>query len=176
MKISCFEKTNGTTNTPLQLFHLDPGLVCSKIYRSVAYNSVKGFNSFVQSTFNVVCQVDESANSKVVAETKNLLAISSFVYQFMGRNRHSIPNFTNDEKTHAAINNKMFKRFGHINDQNDEEDLAKSENEHKEPILVGCFILQHAKLRMLGSITTFSQNCVILTSTRRSKYIPIHCK
>ena len=43
----------------------------------------------------------------------------------------------------------MFKRHNHITDQLYEVELVKSEIEHREPIIVGFFILQNAKLRML---------------------------
>ena len=55
----------------------------------------------------------------------------------------------NDEKTHGAINTKFFKRLDHINDQLYEVELAKTEIEHREPIIVGFFILQYAELRIL---------------------------
>ena len=53
------------------------------------------------------------------------------------------------KKTHSAINRKMFKRLNHITDQLYEVELVKSEIDHREPIIVGFFILQYAKLRML---------------------------
>ena len=43
----------------------------------------------------------------------------------------------------------MFKRPNHITDQLYEVELVKSQIEHREPIMVGFFILQYAKLRML---------------------------
>ena len=43
----------------------------------------------------------------------------------------------------------MFKRLDHTNDQLYEVKLAKAEIEHREPIIVGFFILQYAKLRLL---------------------------
>ena len=55
----------------------------------------------------------------------------------------------NDEKIHSAINNRMFKSLGKINDQFYEEELTKSELQLKEPIILGLFILQYANLRML---------------------------
>ena len=67
----------------------------------------------------------------------------------MDRSRHTITKYLSDEKTHAAINNKMFKRLNYLSDQLYEIELAKPEIEHKEPIIVGFFILQYAKLRML---------------------------
>ena len=48
-------------------------------------------------------------------------------------------------KKHGAINNKLFKRLGYINDELYEVQLVKSEIEHKEPIIVQ----QYVKLRML---------------------------
>ena len=43
----------------------------------------------------------------------------------------------------------MFKRLNHITDNLYEVDIVKSEIEHRGPIIVGFFILQYAKLRML---------------------------
>ena len=57
--------------------------------------------------------------------------------------------YLTDEKTHSAINSKMFKRLNHINDQLYEVELVKPEIEHREPIIFGIFILQYAKQRML---------------------------
>ena len=77
----------------------------------------------------------------------------------MDHSPHSITKFTIDEKTHAAVTSKMFKRLGHINDQLYEVNLAKSETKHKEPIILGVPILQYAKLKMLelyyNSLKTF---------------------
>ena len=137
--ISSYFLENGTLITLLLLFYLELGLVCKKIYRFVEYTPVKCFNEFVQSAVDARRERQENPNSSVVAETVKLLANSSYGYQIMDRSRH----------THGAINTKMFKRLDHINDQLYEVDLAKAEIEHREPIIVGFFIFQYAKLRML---------------------------
>ena len=93
-------------------------------------------------------QLDENPNSSVVAETLKLLANSSYGYQIMDRSRHTVAKYLIDEKTHAAINSKLFKKLDHVNNSLYEVELAKGEIEHKEPIIVGLFILQYAKLRM----------------------------
>ena len=49
----------------------------------------------------------------------------------------------------------MFKRLNHITDQLNEVELVKPEVEHREPIIVGFFILQYAKLRMLELCRNF---------------------
>ena len=149
MLISSYCLEYGTLVTPLLLFYLDMGLVCKKIYRFVEYIPVKCFNNFVQSAVNARRERDGNPNSSFVAETMKLLANSSYGYQIMDRSRHTVTKYLNDEKTHGAINTKIFKRLDHINDQLFEGELAKAEIEHREPIIVGFFILQYAKLRML---------------------------
>ena len=94
-------------------------------------------------------QGDENPNSSVVAETIELLANSSYGYQIMDPSRHTVTKYLTVEKTHSAINSKIFKRLNHTTDRLYEVELVKSEIEHREPILVGSFILQYAKLRML---------------------------
>ena len=92
---------------------------------------------------------DENPLSKVVAETMKLLGNSSYGYHFMDRSRHTITKYLNDEKTHRAINEPLFKRLNTVEKVLFEVELLKSTIEHSEPIVVGFFILQYAKLRML---------------------------
>ena len=149
MLIPSFTLQNGTLITPLLLFYLQLGLVCTKIHRFVEYTTKKCFNSFVQSAVDARRQGDENPNSSVVAETMKLLANSSYGYQIMDRSRHTVMKYLSDKKTHAAINSKLFKNLDHMNNSLYEVELAKAQIEHREPIIVGFFILQYAKLRML---------------------------
>ena len=73
----------------------------------------------------------------------------------MDLSRHTVTKYLNDEKTDSAINIKLFKRLNFITDQLYEVELVKSEIEHREPIIVGFFILQYAKLRMLELYYSF---------------------
>ena len=149
MLISSFTLQNGTLITPLLLFYLQLGLVCTKTHRFVDNTPKKCFNSFVQSAADARRQGDENPNSSVVAETVKLLANSSYGYQIMDRSRHTVTKYLTDEKTHAANNSKLFKKLDHVNNSMYEVELAKAQIEHREPIIVGFFILQYAKLRML---------------------------
>ena len=149
MLISSFVLTNGTIINPLLLFYLKLGLVCKKIHRFVQYAPRKCFNNFVQSAVHARRQGDENPNSSVVAETMKLLANSSYGYQIMDRSRHTVTKYLTDEKTHSAINSKMFKRLNHFTDQLYKVELVKPEIEHRGPIIVEFFILQYAKQRML---------------------------
>ena len=114
MLISSFTFQNGTLITPLLLFHLQLGLVVSKRRRFVEYTPKKCFNSFVQSAVDSRMKGDENPNSSIVAETRKLLANSSFGYQNMDRRRHTVTKNLTDEKTHAALNSKLFKKLNHV--------------------------------------------------------------
>ena len=94
-------------------------------------------------------QSDENPNSSVVAETMKLLAESSNNYPILDCSRHTVTECFSDEKTHAANFIKLFKNLDHVNNSFYEFELTKPQVKHKEPIIVGFFILQHGKLRML---------------------------
>ena len=149
MLISSFTLQNGTLITPLPLFYLQLGLVVTKIHCFVEYTPKQCFNSFVQSAVDARRQGEENPTSSVVAETMKLLANSSYGYQIMDRSRHTVTKYLSDEKTHAAITSKLFKKLDQLNNSLYEVELAKAEVEHKEPIIVKFFILQYAKLRKL---------------------------
>ena len=57
--------------------------------------------------------------------------------------------YFSDEKTHSTINSKLFKKLDHVNLSLYEIELAITQSEDKEPIFVGFFILQYAKLPLL---------------------------
>ena len=109
MLISSFHLKNGTLITPLFLFYLQQGLVCTKIYRFVEYTPLSCFNSFVQSAVSARREGDKNPNSTVFAETMKLLANSSYGYKIMDRSRHTVTKYLSDEKTHSAINKRKVK-------------------------------------------------------------------
>ena len=94
-------------------------------------------------------QGDENPHPRVVAETMKLLANSSYGYHIMDWSRDTVAKYLTDAKTHAALNRKLFKKLDRLNKSLYEVELAKAQIEHKEPIVVGFFILQYAKPRML---------------------------
>ena len=110
MLISSFKLENGTVITPLFNFYMELRLQCTKIFRLVQYSPRKCFNNFVQSVVNARREGDENPLSVVVAETMKLLGNSSYGYQIIDRSRHTVTNYLNDEKTHKAINEPLFKQ------------------------------------------------------------------
>ena len=167
--ISSFIPTNGTIISLLLLFYLQLSIVCIKIHR---FSLRKCFDIFVQSAVGARRQGDENPNSSVVAETKKLQANSSYGYQIMDCSRHTVKKYLTDENNHSAKKSKMFKRLNHINDQLYEVQLVKSKTEHRDPIFVGLFILQNAKLRLLELYFKFSKNSMALQILKNLKWIP----
>ena len=159
MLISSFKLENGTVITPLFTFYLSLGLKCTKIYRFNQYTPKKCFNNFVQSVVDARRAGDKNTESSAVAET--FLGNSSYGYQIMNRTRHTETKNLNDEKIHKAINGKLFKRLNIVSKELYEVELVKSTIEHREPIIVGFFILQYAKLRILELYYSFLINFAI---------------
>ena len=139
MVISSFKLENGTVITLLFNFYVEFGLQCTKIFRFVQYTPRNCFKVFVQSVFDARREGDENPLSGVVAETMKLLGNSSYGYQIMDRSRHAITKYLNDEKTHKAINEPLFKRSNTVEKDLYEVKLLKSTIEHRELIIVGFF-------------------------------------
>ena len=111
-------------------------LFAQKYVQFVEHTPKKSFNSFVQSAVDARRQGDENPNTSVVAETMQLLANSFYGYQIMDRSRHNVMKNLADEKTHAPINRKLFKKLDHVNNAIYEVEQAKAQIEHKGPIVV----------------------------------------
>ena len=167
MLISSFKLENGIVITPLLNFYLSLGLKCTKNYGFVQYTPKKCFNDFVQLVVDARRVGDKNPESSVVAETMKLLGNSSYGYQIMDRSRHTETKYLNDEKTHKAINGKLFKRLNSVSKEVYEVELVKSKIEHREPIIVGFFILQYAKLRMLELYYNFFDQFLRCRHVRR---------
>ena len=114
-------------------------------------------------------QGDENPNPSVVAETLKLLANSSYGYQIMNRSGQSLTKYLTDRKTYAATNSKLFKRLDHVNNSLYEVETAKAQIEHKEPIIVGFFILQNSKLLLVGAVLQFLYQILWCNQFRRAE-------
>ena len=124
------------SSLPPLLYYLHLNQNSTKIHQFVQCTPKKCFSSFVQPVVNARRQGKENPYSSGVSETMKFLANSPFCYQIT-------------EKTHIAIDNKLFKRPNFITDQLYAVEFVKSEFEHREPIFVGFLFLQNAKFRML---------------------------
>ena len=158
LRKSWFQASHYKRFTLLLLFYLQPGIVCTEIHRFVEYTPEKCFNSFVQSAVDARRQGDENPNSSVVAETMKLLVKRSYGYQTMDRSQHTVTKKLSDEKTHAAINSKLFKKLDHVKNALYEVELVKAQIEQKNQSLSSSLFFNMQKSECWNCITTFSRN------------------
>ena len=150
----------------LLIIYFSLGLNFTRIHRFVQYTPRKCFNTFVQSVMDAERGGDENSDSNFVAETMKLLGNSSYGCQIMDKSKHKETKYFNDEKTHKAINGKIFKRLNNFSKELYEVELAKSKIQHHEPIIVGFFILKYAKLRILELYYNFFDRFAMWTNSR----------
>ena len=72
----------------------------------------------------------------------------------MYRSPHTVTKYLSD-KTHAAVNSKLFKKPDHVKNSFYQVEFSKATVEYKEPIVVEFFILQYATLRLLELYCNF---------------------
>ena len=118
------------------------GLACAKLHRFVEYTLRKCFNSFVRSAVDAGRRKNENNNSSVVAETMKLLANGSYGQQKMDRSQQTLQNYLSDEQTHVANSSKLLRKVNHVKIAKFEVELAQTEMEHRDPIVVEFFTLQ----------------------------------
>ena len=149
MLISSFSLKRGPIITPLLNFYIDQGLVLEDVHWFLQYNPRKSFGSFVQSVVSARRDGDRNQESTVVAETMKLIGNSSYGYQIMDRSRHTDTKYVVGSKVDRLINSKYFKELHELPSGIFETEMLKKEVVHREPIIIGFFILQYAKLTML---------------------------
>ena len=149
MLISSFKLERGPVITPLLLFYLEKGVILRDVFWFLQYTPRRCFESFVQNVVDARREGDRNKESTVVAETMKLIGNSSYGYQIMDRSRHTNTKYVKGPQVDKFINNKFFKSLNELSQDIYEVELNKTRIIHKEPIIVGFFILQYAKLTML---------------------------
>ena len=77
----------------------------------------------------------------------------------MEPSRYTVTNYLGDKKTQAAVYSQLLKMLDHVNNSLYEVELTNAQIEQKEPIIVGLFILNYARLRMLKLYYNFLNKC-----------------
>ena len=149
MLISSFKLERGPIITPLLLFYLEKRVILRDVFWFLQYTPRHCFQSFVQNVVDARHEGDRNKDSTDVAETMKLIGNSSYGYQIMDRSRHTNTKYVKGPQVNKFINNKFFKSLNELPQEIFEVELNKTRINHKEPIIVGLFILQYAKLTML---------------------------
>ena len=99
-----------------------------------------------------------------------LIGNFSYGYQIQDRS-HSKTQYVLRAEVDKLVNERNFKNLNVLPSSIYEVQMVKSEVNHKEPIIVGFFILQYAKLAMLQLFYNFFNCSVIPKSTSYSRSI-----
>ena len=126
-------------------------------------NSFPGrcFESFVQNVVDSRREGDQNKELTVVAKTMKLIGYSSYDCQIMvDRSQHANTKYVEGSQVDKFINKKFFKTMNELPEQIYEVEMSRSRINHKEPKIIGFFILQFAKLTMLQlKYNFFSRFC-----------------
>ena len=103
--------------------------------------------------------------SSVVAETMKPIGNSSYGYQIKDRSKYTKTQYVVGAEVDKQPIERSFKNLNVLPSSIYEVEMVKSEKNHKQPIIVGFFILQYAKLTMIQLFYKFFETFVILKST-----------
>ena len=157
MVISSFYLQRGPLITPRLQVDLEKGLVLSQVDWFIQYTTEKWFECFVNSVVEARREGDNNTSSSVVAETIQLTGKSSYGYQIMDRSKHSKTQYVVGAEVDKLVNNQNFKNLNVLPSSIFEVEMVKSEVEHRQPIIVGLFILQYGKLTLLQLFYNYFQ-------------------
>jgi G:T-mismatch repair DNA endonuclease (very short patch repair protein) len=137
--------------TPLLKWYINHGLKVTKVHQTVEYaNPSFCFNSFVEEVSSSRRQGDIDQDKSTLAETFKLIGNSAFGSMIMNKMRHKkISYVDNYESLSKCINNPKFEKMTEISDEFYEIESSKNKVNLDLPTLLGFWILQLAKLRML---------------------------
>ena len=155
MTISSYFQKSGLFITPLLKYYMTHGLIVENVKQFIEYDQQRCFQPFVQSVVDARRNGDTNPNSAVLAETMKLIGNSAYGRQIMDRSRHTKTVFSAENGVDRLINNKLFTNLNEISSDVYEATMMKSSVTHSEPIVLGFFILQYSKLRMLELVYNF---------------------
>ena len=93
---------------------------------------------------------DQNPDMAIIGDTYKLLSNSSYGSVLMDRTKHSNTRYMNNKiKISKVINSPTFKTLEKLEDNLFEVETYKNSVTMDNPIQIGFFILQYAKLRML---------------------------
>ena len=135
--------------TPLLQWYLKNKCQVSKIYQIIEFQPKPSFTSFIDKVTHHRIQGELEADKAIIGDTFKLISNSSYGSFLMNKTKHSNVRYLLDKnKVRKIINSCIFKDMQDINGVFEVE-TYKSRIVMDNPIQIGFFILQYAKLRML---------------------------
>ena len=155
MTISSYFQKQGLFITPLLKYYMTLGIKVSNVCQLIEFDNNSCFKPFVQSVVDARRGGDTNPDSCVVAETMKLIGNSAYGYQLMDRTRHTNTKYVDNSKIDRTINSKHYRSLNEICPDSYEVTSSRPIVEHREPIVLGFFVLQYSKMRMLELVYNF---------------------
>ena len=136
--------------TPLLQWYLSHHCEISKIYQIIEFQPKCSFTSFIDTVTKFRILGDKHPDKAIVGDTYKLLSNSSYGSILINKSKHCNINYMkNRHKIMNKVNSLNFKNLDKINNDLYEVETYKKKIVMDNPIQIGFFILQYAKLRML---------------------------
>ena len=143
--------------TPLLQWYLKNECVITKIYQVIEFQPKFSFKSFIDKVTQHRIEGDQNPDKAIIGDAYKLISNSSYGSILMDRTRHcNVKYLTNRIKVSKIIISSKFKSMEELGAVFEVE-IFKSRITIDNPIQIGFFILQYAKLRMLE----FYYDCLI---------------
>ena len=135
--------------TPLLRWYLSNNCEVTRIYQIIEFQPQYSFRSFIDKVTQHRIEGDQNPDKAIIGDTYKLLSNSSYGSILMDWTRHSnVRYLTNKIKVNNLVNLSKFKALEEMG-MLYEVETYKSRIIIDNPIQIGFFILQYAKLRML---------------------------
>ena len=138
--------------TPLLKWYLEHGLVISKIFQTIEFDSnSKAFQNFTKRVTDCRREADVDKTQAIKGESQKLIGNSSYGSTIMDQLKHQKVYYVQGpQKASREINSKYFQKLEELDDEIYEITAQKKRIKLTLPISVGYIVLQMAKLRMLA--------------------------
>ena len=135
--------------TPLLKWYLKNNCQVTKIYQVIEYQPKPSFSSFIDKVTYHRIQGELNPDKAIIGDTYKLLSNSSYGSLLINKAKHlNVKYMTDKNKVAKIMNSCNFKDMEDINGLYEVE-TYKNSILMDNPIQIGFFILQYAKLRML---------------------------
>ena len=136
--------------TPLLKWYLNHNCHITRIYQVIEFQPKKFFTSFIETVTENRLLGDRHKDKTIIGDTYKLLSNSAYGSVYINKTKHcNIKYLDNKEKAVKMINSSNFKNLDIITNSVYEVEMYKNQIKMDNPIQIGFFILQYAKLRML---------------------------
>ena len=139
-------------STPLLKFYLSKGLEVTKIYTVIEYCSDNCFASFTKSVTDDRRLGDVHPDKELFAKLSKLKGNSAYGSLLMIVSKFENVTFVKSHhQARMCVNNNLFKSMSTISEEDEIFEVHNSKKRivHDNPVQLGYFILQYAKLKML---------------------------